>query len=59
MKTWLCVGVHAESGEVIVVSHKTPRAATINGRDLVNAGVWRSFRVARVTAAYTRGAVRL
>ncbi len=56
--TWLAIGRAAEDGAVHLENYRSAQAATRAGRDRVGNGTWRSFRVAKVTAAYYRGAVR-
>lgn len=56
---WLAIGRHADDGRWCIEEYGTARAATQAGRDHVEAAVWSRFRVAKVTAAYYRGAVRV
>jgi hypothetical protein len=55
---WVVIGRTAEDGTPRVETHETARKATQAGREHIDNGTWRGFRVARVTASYTRGAVR-
>ncbi len=57
--TWLAIGRAAEDGTIRIEHFCSAQAATRAGRNRVESGIWRSFRVAKVTATYYRGAVRL
>jgi hypothetical protein len=55
--TWVVIGRRTD-GTIVVGEHGSAGAATRVGRMNVESGGWLSFRVARLTATYHRGAVR-
>jgi hypothetical protein len=54
---WLAIGSLPEGGHKLYHTN-TAVGATREGRYRVARGEWAAFRVAKVTAAYYRGAVR-
>lgn len=56
--TWLLVG-WAHDGGYRVASYRSAAAAAKDGRAKIADASWLSFRVARVTSEYVRGAVRV
>lgn len=56
-QTWVVIGHNGERWAVS--SCRSARSATTFGREMVETGTWKSFRVARVTSEYKHGAVRV
>lgn len=59
MRKWLALGRRESDGVIDEVKFDSAQAATKFGRDQIAVSLWRSFRVAKVTASYVRGAVRV
>lgn len=59
MNKWILIGFTCDTKHFAVMKCGSPQAATRLGRERIRHGGWLSFQVAKVTAEYVRGSVRL
>ncbi len=56
---WVAIGYRDADGSFSIISTESAGAAVKVGRNNVERLTWHSFRVARVTSHFVRGAVRV